>query len=55
MFTLESEREMKLLTQMLWESEAKILDLFDVNLASLQEYNFKKAGRKTARKRVCSL
>ncbi|AVQ20289.1 hypothetical protein C4N15_00820 [Fusobacterium necrophorum subsp. funduliforme] len=34
--------EMKLLTQMLWESEAKILDLFDVKVASLQEYNFKK-------------
>ncbi|HEY4533079.1 MAG TPA: site-specific integrase [Fusobacterium sp.] len=39
---LDLTEEMKLLTQILWESEAKILDLFDVKVASLQEYDFKK-------------
>jgi len=34
--------EIKLLTQMLWETEAKILDLFDVTIQSLVEYDCKK-------------
>ncbi|EFS21836.1 phage integrase SAM-like domain protein [Fusobacterium gonidiaformans 3-1-5R] len=34
--------EMKVLTEMLWETEAKILDLFDVRVESLREYDYKK-------------
>ena len=38
----ELPEEMKVLTKMLWETEAKILDLFDVKVQSLQEYDYKK-------------
>lgn len=38
----ELPEEMKVLTKMLWETEAKILDLFDVRVQSLQEYDYKK-------------